>query len=136
MICSKGFQVNVAPSFYSTEFDCRCNHESCNVTRIADELIGGLQELRDLLGVPIRIINGYRCAEKQRELRDRGFETAIGISQHELGRAVDLMTLCSKPGSELERIAREIGFKAVGVGHNWIHVDLRSDKVRRWEYAV
>lgn len=37
-------------------------------------------------------------------------------------------------GLELEKAARAVGFKAVGIGHNWVHLDIRMDKERRWEY--
>ena len=78
---------------------------------------------------------GYRCARYQEILRRKGFETSTGISQHELGRAADI-TCHGLNGNDLEVYAREAGFKAVGVGARFIHVDLRDDVERRWEYKA
>jgi uncharacterized protein YcbK (DUF882 family) len=118
--------------FVSDEFDCPC--DKCVVTLIDLSLVERLEQVRAILSAPIRINSGYRCASYQADLRARGYETATGISQHQLGKAADIM---SEPltGLELERAARAAGFKAVGVGGTWAHVDLRDDKDRRWEYA-
>lgn len=118
--------------FISDEFDCPC--DKCVLTLIDLALVERLEQVRTLLSAPIRINSGYRCAGYQADLRARGYETASGISQHELGRAADIM---SEPvvGTVLEKIARAAGFKAVGVGGTWIHVDMRDDKERRWEYT-
>lgn len=130
----KGIHVTLTPHFISTEFDCPC--KTCKTTLIDEQLIEYLEALRGSVQSPLRINSGYRCAEYQNELRLRGYETATGRSTHEDGRAADVMrTDAQSSGIELEKLAREVGFKAVGVGHNWIHVDLRSDKERRWLYT-
>jgi uncharacterized protein YcbK (DUF882 family) len=126
--------VKLSDHFTSSEFDCPC--DSCTETLIDERLIELLEPTRRALGAPLRINSGYRCSQYQEALRLRGYETACGISQHELGRAVDIMLSGDgeATGAEIERAARAAGFKAVGVGHNWCHVDLRDDKERRWEY--
>lgn len=118
--------------FISDEFDCACGQ--CLFTLIDLALVERLEQVRTLLSAPIRINSGYRCQNYQAELRARGYETAVGISQHQLGKAADIM---SEPitGLEIEKAARKAGFKAVGVGGTWVHVDMRDDKERRWEYT-
>ena len=119
--------------FSVSEFKCPCS--SCDSVHIDSELVDKLTAMRVGLGGPLRVNSGYRCQNYQDELRLRGYETSVGISQHQLGRAADIMD--SKEiltGVQLERDAREAGFMAVGVGGTWCHVDLRSDKIRRWEY--
>lgn len=118
--------------FISDEFDCPC--DKCVLTLIDLSLVSRLEQVRAILSAPIRINSGYRCSNYQQELRLRGYETATGISQHELGQAADIM---SEPlvGLVLEKAARTAGFKAVGVGGTWVHVDVRSDKDRRWTYT-
>jgi uncharacterized protein YcbK (DUF882 family) len=127
-------QENLSDHFKVPEFSCPCT--SCTETIIDSYLIVKLEALRLLLQVPIRINSGYRCANYQAELRLRGYETAIGLSQHQLGRAADIMASEGDiSGGVLETLSRQAGFRAVGVGNVWVHVDLRDDKDRRWTYT-
>lgn len=129
----KGANAALSPHFNSREFDCSC--PQCTVSLIDSELIAKLEVVRGTTG-PLKTNSGYRCQHKQDELRLAGYETSLGVSQHELGRAADITTPDSRfTGPELEAKAREAGFMAVGVGQYWIHVDLRNDKDRRWVYA-
>jgi uncharacterized protein YcbK (DUF882 family) len=123
---------SLSKDFKVSEFACPCDH--CEETLIDDELVLRLQELREALGFPLKITSGYRCEHHQEELREMGFETAVGKSQHELGRAADVKT-GHHLGIEIEEAARSVGFKAVGVGKAWAHVDLRDDRDRRWKYS-
>jgi uncharacterized protein YcbK (DUF882 family) len=132
MIIKKGSGLQLTPNFSTFEFDCPC--PDCKVTTITDELPGKLQAMRDILGCQLRVTSGYRCANYQEQLRLRGFETAKGISQHELGNAADLSNGVT-PGVELEDAARQAGFVSVGVGKQWVHVDLRPG-YRRWTYKT
>lgn len=123
---------SLSEHFNSDEFDCHCG--CCTQTLIDTELVNKLEAMRTLIGKPIKINSGYRCAHRQEQLRQMGFETASGKSQHELGKAADIM--CDgMTGAELDKIARSVGIKAVGVAHNWIHLDLRDDRERRWTYS-
>lgn len=133
MTYKKGSKDALGVYFTAREFDCPC--QKCTETIIDPELVNRLESMRVSIGKPLRINSGYRCSNYQTELRLRGYETSTGPSQHELGRAVDVMRADSQSiGLELEKEARKAGFKAVGVGSSWIHCDLRDDVVRRWEY--
>lgn len=125
----KGSLNKLSPNFKSFEFDCPCS--KCSVTLVDEDLISNLQKLRNYLKFSIVITSGYRCSDYQKVLTDRGLPTAKGISQHELGKAADIS--CEGfSGIVLEDAARKCGFVSVGVGSNWIHVDLRNYK--RWVY--
>lgn len=131
---AKTARIPVAPNFYSNEFNCPC--DKCETTIIDPALPEKLQALRDLIGLRVNISSGYRCADYQDTLKRRGYETAKGVSQHELGRAADLFVIRSLrhvSGSELEHYARKAGFKAIGVGVSWVHVDLREGD-KKWFY--
>jgi uncharacterized protein YcbK (DUF882 family) len=127
----KGSNEQLCAGFKAYEFDCPCDY--CKETPIDDELVLRLQELRELLGFPIKITSGYRCERYQNELKARGYETAKGISQHQLGKAADIKT-GHHTGKELEAAARKVGFLAVGVGKEFIHVDLRPEH-HSWAYS-
>lgn len=118
--------------FKKDEFKCPCG--SCKDFEIDLELLEKLDKMRELVGGPLKVTSGYRCAAYQEQLRLRGYETAAGVSQHELGRAADV-TNGVTPGYELEALARQAGFRAVGVGKLFVHLDLRDDKDRRWTYV-
>ena len=122
----------ISDHFISDEFDCPCDGK-CTTTLIDTDLIEKLEAVRKALGKALRINSGYRCQAYQDELRLRGYETSSGVSTHTLGKAADIM--CEGvTGVSLEEVARASGFRAVGVGSNFIHVDTRNDRDRRWSY--
>lgn len=118
--------------FNSSEFDCPCTN--CKHTLIDLTMIEQLEKMRDLLGTKLVVTSGFRCPEYQQELKLKGYETAAGVSQHELGRAADVTNGVAL-GLELEEAASKAGFLAIGRGKHWVHVDMRTGKERRWSYA-
>jgi len=130
----KGERVALSEHFSTHEFACPCKNTACLYQRIAKELVDKLELVRVEIGNPIRVTSGYRCSKYQAELRARGYETSLGPSQHEIGRAADITTA----PYALKPMAVECAdhFKAIGVGKTFVHVDLRADKERRWKYAA
>jgi uncharacterized protein YcbK (DUF882 family) len=125
-IWDKSEKQQLSKHFSTEEFECKCKLPSCKEQRISKELINKLQELREELGIPLTVTSGFRCLDNN---------TAIGgakASQHLLGAAADIRT------GDLNRLFElaKKHFKAVGDGRNkhFIHVDIRSDKVRTWLY--
>jgi uncharacterized protein YcbK (DUF882 family) len=118
--------------FQSHEFTCHCLHPECVDQKISAHLVDLLNAVRKTLGSPIQITSGYRCHQHQLDLASKGFETAKGISQHELGNASDIV------GDNMHSLSIIIlslnYFKAIGFSKRFIHIDLRSDKERRWYY--
>lgn len=128
----KKSRINLNGNFNTNEFDCPCTQ--CHFTLIDDELVTKLQSIRETVRLPITITSGYRCKNYQEELRLRGYETAKGTSQHELGKAADIM-IEGKTGKDLEILGAKAGFKSIGIGSVFVHLDLRNDKERRWFYT-
>jgi zinc D-Ala-D-Ala carboxypeptidase len=116
--------------FTTKEFDCSCSFPQCQEQRISIELIGFLELVRQEYGRPITVTSGYRCQWEQEDLRRRGYETASGKSQHELGNAADIK------GGQMPPLVPilEKYFKSIGLARTWAHVDTRADKLRRWSY--
>ena len=136
----RGSQVRIQPNFRALEFDCACDDSKCKTTQVDDDLVLALQLIHDKTGGPVHVLEGYRCAKRQQWLRDQRnadgtpkYQTAIGRSPHEDGRAADIKTYIH-PGHELEAFAAQAGVKAIGVGKRFIHIDMRRDKTRRWTY--
>lgn len=134
MTIPKQSSQQVSQFFHSVEFRCRCSNVDCTETKIDPLLLDRLDLLRKELNQAVTILGAFRCAKHQQALRAQGKQTAVGVSQHELGRAVDLMSE-GKTTDELEDAAVKAGFKSIGLARGWIHVDLRDDKERRWKYA-
>lgn len=125
---------DVAPlslHFATPEFTCPCSNASCKQQLISVDLVSKLESTRVSLAAPVTIDSGYRCAAHQAELKARGFETANGVSQHELGNAADVRA------KDVQALEKELAvrFLAIGAGHGWFHVDLRADKPRYWTYS-
>lgn len=114
--------------FKASEFECRCG---CLKQRISKALLERLDDIREDLGDPIQIHSGFRCAAKQAQLATQGYETAKGVSQHELGNAADVSAVGM---GELLQLLRG-KFKAIGTARTFCHVDIRDDKQRYWSYS-
>lgn len=130
LVCFEtGENVKLSKNFNSKEFE-----DPTSKYHLIDlELVEMLQKMRNRLKCSMKITSGYRSDHYQMVLRERGYETAERISTHQVGTAVDIWT-GKHSGKELEAIAKEVGFCAIGVGNTFIHVDLRSDKIRSWTY--
>lgn len=126
----KGFVAQLSASFATSEFACHCSFPSCKQQLISVELIEKLQLVRNTLGAPVKINSGYRCPEYQAHLAAQGFETAKGVSQHELGNAADITA------KQIYSLGQEVKkhFKAIGEGSSFFHVDTRADTTRYWFY--
>lgn len=123
----------ISDHFSAYEMDCPCS--ACTETLVDSDLMPKLEAIRAKTGgAAVVITSGYRCQAHQDDLKSRGFETAVGVSQHTLGRAADIR--CGTlTGPQLEAFARAAGFRAVGTGKMWVHVDLRDNKDRSWVYS-
>lgn len=129
----RGGMFRLSQDFWGYEFDCNCG--KCEFTLVSDELVEKLQKLRELTNFPITITSGYRCPAQQKNLRALGYETAKGVSSHERGLAVDIV--CGAfDGKMLAELARKAGFKNIGIGRRFIHVDVRAGGPREWGYRA
>ena len=132
--------------FETWEFDCSCNFSNCIEQKVSIELIEKLILIRETFGLPVRITSSFRCSLYQKQLRLSGNQTAVGISQHELGKAADIQpTKMNKENLDKLFELCKNEFRAIGDARHkihpltgklrgFIHVDLRMDKERIWSY--
>lgn len=120
--------------FKSKEFKCSCEYTTCIDQKISIELVNRLEFIREAVKSPLRIHSGFRCEKKQSDIRKSGTSTVVSVnkSTHEKGEAVDISCSALVPG-ELLKLC-ELKFKSIGIASNFLHVDLRDDKIRRWNY--
>jgi zinc D-Ala-D-Ala carboxypeptidase len=135
-IWNRGEKFSPSPFFQLREFECLCLRKDCLEQRISVELLSRLTKLRRAYGAPVVVTSAYRCKRHQTELRDKGLQTAKGISTHELGDAADIQPFTAYSALLMGSLLMEAEklFKAVGVAKSFLHVDLRDDKERRWRY--
>lgn len=128
---NKGAQFVLTPNFSTAEFECPCVNEQCVEQRISKTLVDKLQALREKVG-PLDVTSGYRCAHRQQYLRGLGIKTSVGPSTHQMGKAADIASGLV-PIDQLYDECVPL-FMAIGTAKNFLHVDLRADKRRRWTY--
>lgn len=121
-------------NFSTKELECPCTNASCQTQKIAVALMDKLQAIRNETDSVLRVHSAYRCRAYQASLTKRGYETAKGVSQHELGNAADISS--SALTAQLLKPHAKRHFRAVGTAANFLHVDLRDDKDRAWSYTL
>ena len=128
---TKGQKGNISLHFTFKEIECKCTFPSCKFNKISKELIDKIEEIRIATNAPLYITSAYRCEEYQNVLRDGGLRTSVGPSTHSLGLAVDIKQ------THMNTLVAEADkrFAAIGIAKSFIHVDMRTDKRRRWTYA-
>ena len=81
----------------------------------------------------MRVHSGFRCSAHQEDIRKSGVSTVVAKkSTHELGNAADI-SVSRLITAELVNMAAK-KFYSIGIALNFVHVDLRDDKTRRWNY--
>ena len=113
-------------NFKAAEFSCRCGRFDCPHHAVDQRLMDALQQLRDLIGVPIHVNSGYRCPFWNNRVG------GVRNSTHVRGIAADIRCGELTP-AELARFAEEVPAFAnggIGVYKSWVHVDVRGKRAR------
>ena len=94
------------------------------------EFLECLDEARDIAGIQFKINSGYRTPEHNDKVGGKPG------SSHTKGLAVDIACNNSTDRFKLAGILREVGFKRIGMGSTFIHVDIDKDKSQNvlWTY--
>jgi len=125
--------VQISENFSRSEFECPCSpcEESGHDAFLIDSLlVGKLQEVRTEINQPIKINSGFRCPAHNTKV---GGKTT---SSHLAGKAVDIAVPGSPYRYEVLRILLT-KFNRLGIGANFIHVDVDHDKPLNliWVYS-
>lgn len=120
----------LSPNFIAREFICPC----CYKEGIKDDLVFHLQMAHDLLpdNNIITVTSSYRCEEHNKDPKVGGSET----SSHLKGLAADLKCTNSTYRCHLLKALIKSGFNRIGIGEDFIHVDLDKTKIQNviWNY--
>ena len=109
--------------FVRSEFACKCAQQGKNYcggsAPINYELVDRLEDLRYILGGPLRITSGFRCLQHNRDIG------SYPGSQHPKGNAADIAA-DGRDVDEMHRLAKPL-FSFVK-SYPWgIHVDVRRN---------
>lgn len=105
--------------FIDSEFDCKCG---CGKNNIDPDLVTLLNEARELAHTPFHITSGSRCGVYNRIVG------GSPNSSHRTGLAVDIATGDSSTRFTILQSLYMVGFSRIGIGRDFIHVDIDHDK--------
>jgi zinc D-Ala-D-Ala carboxypeptidase len=106
---------------------CPC----CGKEEVDTLLPAMVLDLQKAMGRPLTITSGYRCQKHNQELIDKGLPAAKN-SMHCKGKAIDVLIIDPQDKEKLIGMAKRIGFKGIGRGKTFVHLDL--GEAREWIY--
>ncbi|MDP1614195.1 MAG: D-Ala-D-Ala carboxypeptidase family metallohydrolase [Methylococcales bacterium] len=110
--------------FKLSEFECPC----CKKNKINKELLGMLDEARELAGIPFKISSGYRCVKHNKAVG------GVPNSSHLVGKAVDIKGTGQKQKMIIQAL-RNSGFLRLGIARTFVHADIDHSKpIGTWYY--
>lgn len=126
--------IQITDNFNLREFQDRRTLE----VKVEPKLIYMLQELRNIVQVPVIINSAYRSWASHVDIYKNiyGIEWEEHITKksfHLKGMAVDIRIPADYTVEETIDLAREIGFKGIGRASNFVHLDVRTN-FRMWDY--
>lgn len=108
----------ISEHFTLQEFECPC----CKRVVLNRMLIIKLEELRDRIGIPIKITSGYRCPAYNSKVAGHAF------SLHTQGRAVDIAAI----GTEKIEKHRRTLFGSSYYNQSGKYFHLQLDPAKEW----
>lgn len=116
--------------FKSVEFDspdARGSGVNMNL-----DFVAKLDKLRDAVKMPLTVLSGYRTPEHN------AMVGGVDSSAHETGHAADIAALSSGNRFTIIEAALRLGFRRVGIGNGFIHLDDDITKPQDlvWLYPV
>jgi hypothetical protein len=118
--------MRLTKDFQLAEFACPC----CGLANPSMELVQALQEYRDILGVPVRITSGGRCAASN----ERAWSHHL-VARDQASRAADSIALGGKHLLDMYGAALRVrDFRGIGIYprsakeplKGFIHLDTRA----------
>lgn len=110
--------MQITKNFSDYEFACPC----CGRFKMDKDFIEQLQKARDSAQIPFVITSGYRCENYNRKVK------GSSNSSHLVGRAVDIEASSSLTRFLVVYGLTMAGFKRIGIGKNFVHVDNDPEK--------
>lgn len=113
--------------FGKNEMSCKC----CGLNLCTARLYETLEDIREYVGRPLYINSAYRCSKHNKKVGGRR------SSAHLYGLAADIrINRSSNERFELVLAALRAGVNRVGVGQEFVHIDVNEGAPQRvlWLY--
>ena len=118
---------DLTKNFSRHEFACSCG---CGSNNIAPGLVAMLQQVRDDIGQSVGITSGVRCRAYNASVG--GVETSAHVpadlGNGEQAHATDIGIPNSAYRYKIMPALYRAGFKRIGIGNGFIHVDIDTRK--------
>ncbi len=111
--------------FKRYEFLCTCG---CRQENMSNFFLKMLDDTRHISKIPFVVNSGYRCEQKQQQLRNDGYFTTKNTSPHEKGLAADIRIRNSYERFIVINSWLLIGGTRLGISKSFIHLDVDYDR--------
>ena len=118
--------------FKLESFSCPC----CDLNNISIKLTDMLDEARELAGIPFMVNSGCRC--KKHNARIGGSASSSHITTEKVEcTATDIACRSSRDRMLMLQAMIQVGFRRIGIGKTFIHVDVDEAKDQNvvWNYG-
>ena len=115
MIQTKNFNPN-----YDKKLLCTCGHPKCDKRSVKQEVLNGIQLIRNDADRPLTITSGGRCQWHPDELK------RLNPADHQKCNAVDIFVQGGLERGEIVALAIKHGFNSIGVAKTFVHVGFRD----------
>ena len=117
---------DLSRDFDRAEFACK---DGCGANLIRPRLVDALQDMRRQLGRPIAIRSGCRCPAWNAHEKGKPDSAHLCLPEEgELGEAADLVAATSRDRYQLVAAALITGIRRIGIGKDFVHVDVDVGK--------
>ena len=111
------FRRDKVSYFNEDEFKC----PDCGKIIVSGFLIHLLNRVREAYGKPMIVNSGYRCKKYNKKIGGKP------NSAHRRGTAADIKCTSSADRYLILLLAFEVGFKRIGIGGDFIHLDVDGE---------
>lgn len=119
---------DICPSVYFREAEFQ--KVGCSSRQMSLDLLTMLDQFREIYGQPVTISSAYRSVEHEKS------KGRPGTSSHCKGLAVDIYCIGDQTRFDMLNAALFAGFRRIGVGATFLHLDIDPDKTQDciWTY--
>ncbi len=125
---------SASKNFDWDELACKCG---CGTQYVSDKAIIALQEVREVMGVPLHINSAARCLLHNQAVGgakgSKHLSYRISLNDKIVESTAFDISTSGIDAARLVQAARRAGFNGIGIAKTFIHVDIREEPAS-WTY--